>query len=298
MAKTILGYPIASAEQQRKTAIAIFGFVAVAAIASLGVIFFITHMEQNGREQGLATITDFTTMCRYRVRNISGRVSFYDHTGYVDCPTARRVAAENNSSLGQVEQATFAKIRFVTRDGVSQNASVILGGTETYSRGQQIEVLYRTNDPTDVTQSRSMPLGLGKQSIVGDQTQTSHTSQGEGRSANHNSWSDQVAGAPSTKSRSKRIAEPKSRASDTIADSTKVWVGLGLLFLVFVGALYVLRFIWRTAKRLAFGISTESNVNSIQGKGPCKHSNIDGYQAIPQDRIARVMAKPMPAGRQ
>ena len=100
-----------SPEQQRKTALAIFGVIGAIAIGGLSVLFLISHWEQSGRQQVLATVASFETKCRYVVRNLSKRTSYYDHTGYIECAEAQAVADANNNPLGSVQRRTMADVR-------------------------------------------------------------------------------------------------------------------------------------------------------------------------------------------
>ncbi len=203
MANTILGYEIASAEQQKKTALAILGFIGVIAIGGGIAAFTIAGFEQSGRQQALATVLSYDTKCRYVVRNLSKRVSYYDHTGYIGCAKAHRVARQNDNSLGSVQQRTVARIRFTTLDSQQVRTSVALYGDKPVSVGKQVEILYRTDNPNDATQFKNIAL-FGKKSIASQSTDNAAAGKSEVK--------------PSDKS-GFQLRATKSGADSTVEDS-------------------------------------------------------------------------------
>ena len=239
MAKTILGYEVASPEQQRKTALAILGFVGVAAIAGIGVLFLVSHWEQSGRQQAIAKIVSFETKCRYAVRNIGKRVSYYDHTGYIGCAQARAVANSNNNPLGSVQRRTLVVVEFNTDEDRRLRTSVAFHGDTRFSVGQQVEILYRTDNPRDAIEFNRVPL-FGKKSI----TPTSETT-----SAAQTEPVEKSAENPPPAN----AIGPMQRPSDSVSESTKLWIGLIAILVMVLTALWIVRFIYRMAKRLVFG---------------------------------------------
>ena len=240
MANTILGYEVASPEQQRKTALAILGFVGVMAIAGIGLLLLISHWEQSGRQQAIAKIVSFETKCRYVVRNIGKRVSYYDHTGYIGCSQARAVANANKHPLGSVQQRTLAVVDFKTAEGAQLRTNVALHGDARYSVGQQVEILYRTDNPRDVSEFKDIPL-FGKDSLApapeaAPSVTTAPTAEVE-----------QVAGETA------EATAQKPPASETVSESTKFWIGLVALVVMVLVALWFARLVYRMVKRLIFG---------------------------------------------
>ena len=118
MANTFLGYEIASPERQRKTALAIVGVVCAVALGGILTLFLVAQGRHSGREQAVATIAAFETKCRYVVRNLGRRVSYYDHTGLIDCDRAHEVARANDSVLGSVQRVTVAVVDFTAISGM------------------------------------------------------------------------------------------------------------------------------------------------------------------------------------
>ena len=166
MANTFLGYEVASPERQRKTALAIIGVVCAVAVGGMLALYFISRGQHSGREQVLATITAFETKCRYVVRNIGRRVTYYDHTGLIDCDRADDVAQANDSVLGSVRSVTVAVVDLIALDGSKVRSHVELSRKEPFSIGEQVEVLYRVDDPRDLREYVRLPLGFGKSSIA------------------------------------------------------------------------------------------------------------------------------------
>jgi hypothetical protein len=247
MTNTILGYEIASPEQQRKTAFAILGVVGAIVIGGLSVLFLISHWEQSGRQQVLATIASFETKCRYVVRNFSKRTSYYDHTGYIDCDKAQAVADANNNPLGSVQHRTMAAVEFSTVEGQPIHATVALYGDMHVSVGQKVEILYRTDDPSDAVEYNKIPI-FGNESIA----PTSETA----APAEHL----QSAEIPQDSETQFAQGKPERRASDSVSDSTKMWIGLGALLLMLLVGLWLIRCIYRLIKWLITGKQSSTTV--------------------------------------
>jgi hypothetical protein len=205
MANTLLGYEIASPERQRKTALAIIGVVCAVALGGILTLYFLSQGQHSGREQAVATITAFESKCRYVVRNISRRASYYDHTGLIDCDRAHEVAQANNSVLGSVQRVTVAVVDFTALDGSKVRSHIELSRKEPFSIGEQVEVLYRIDDPRDLREYVRLPLGFGKRSIAPQPE--NHVSSGKADIA----------------------APAKPRPSDSYSKSTLTWIGLATL---------------------------------------------------------------------
>jgi hypothetical protein len=225
MANTFLGYAVASPERQRKTALAIIGVVCALAVAGILALFFISRGQHSGRELALATIAAFETKCRYVVRNISRRVSYYDHTGLIDCDRAHEVAQANDSILGSVQRTTVAVVDFTALDGSKVRSHVELSRKEPFAIGEQVDVLYRIDDPRDLREHVRLPLGFGKRSIT----------------PQHDQVSSGVAD----------IAAPaKPRPSDAYSKSTLLWIGLATLVVGIVLAYWLIRGLYRVVRWL------------------------------------------------
>src|SRR6476660_3422981 len=166
MANTFLGYEIARPERQRKTALAIIGVVCALVVAGVLALYFISRGQHSGRELALATISAFDTKCRYVVRNISRRASYYDHTGLIDCDRAHEVARANDSVLGSVRSVTVAVVDFTALDGSKVHSHVELSRKEPFAIGEKVDVLYRIDDPHDLREHVQLPLGFGKKPIA------------------------------------------------------------------------------------------------------------------------------------
>ena len=166
MANTFLGDEIASPERQRKTGLAIVAVVCAVALGGILTLFFVSQRQHSGREQAVATIAAFETKCRYVVRNIGRRISYYDHTGLIDCDRAHEVAQANDSVLGSVQSVTVAIVDLTTLDRAKIRSHVELSRKEPFSIGEQVEVLYRIDDPRDLREYVRLPLGFGKRSIA------------------------------------------------------------------------------------------------------------------------------------
>lgn len=195
MAGKILGYEIASREQQKRTAMGILLFLGGAFVLGGFVLFYIASMEQRGRAQAMATVTAVDTKCRYVVRNISKRVSFYDHTGYIDCAEAENVARSNDNPLGRVEKSTIAAVVFTTAEGREITSQVELHRQSDAAVGSKVEVLYLETSPTNVTEFKDFALfgtdfvkpeqaapgaeaAMGKSATTGDGTTTGEPRKG------------------------------------------------------------------------------------------------------------------------
>jgi len=247
MANTILGYEVASPEQQRKTALAILGFVGVMAIAGIGILLLISHWEQSGRQQAIAKIVSFETKCRYVVRNIGKRVSYYDHTGYIGCSQARAVANANNHPLGRVQQRTLAVVDFKTTEGAQLRTNVALHGDARYSVGQQVEILYRTENPRDVSEFKDIPL-FGKDSLApAPEAAAPAPEAAPSVTIAPTAEVEQVAGETT------EATAQKPPASETVSESTKFWIGLVAFVVMVLVALWFARLVYRMVKRLIFG---------------------------------------------
>ena len=226
MANTFLGYAVASPERQRKTALAIIGVVCALAVAGMLALFFISRGQHSGRELALATITAFETKCRYVVRNISRRVSYYDHTGLIDCDRAHEVAQANDSVLGSVRRTTVAVVDFTALDGSKIRSHVELSRKEPFSIGEQVDVLYRIDDPRDLREHVQLPLGFGKRSIAPQPE--NHVSSG----------------------RADIAAPAKPRPSDAYSKSTLLWIGLATLVVGVLLAYWLIRGLYRAIRWL------------------------------------------------
>jgi hypothetical protein len=219
MAKKILGYEVASEEKQRKTALALILVTALIAGTFVFIFFMQSQVTFSGREAAMGTIVSFDTKCRYVVRNISKRVSYSDITGLVSCAEAQQVADENNNPLGSIRKITTAVVDFRTTEGKAVRSHLEYDGDA--SIGAQIEILYRTDDPSDLKPYADVPL-FGKESI--------------------NEPSPATAAAPA-----------KPRPSDSMSDGTLMAIGLVSLVVMVAIAFFVLRLLFRTLKWLLFG---------------------------------------------
>ena len=234
MTKTILGYEVASPEQQRKTALVILGVIGAMAIAGVVVLFLISHWEQSGRQQALATVVSFETKCRYVVRNISRRVSYYDHTGYIGCAEAQSVADANDNSLGSVQRLTTTAVEFLTPEGRQVRTSVALHGDVQISVGGQVEILYRTDNPTDAVEFNKIAL-FGKDSIA---------------PATTTAPAAETVQVPETIS---KPVTPERRPSNSFSKTTNFWIGLSALLLMALAAFWLVRRVFRAIKWLVAG---------------------------------------------
>ena len=219
MANTFLGYEVASPERQRKTALAVIGVVCLLAVAGMSALFFASREQQSGRELALATITGFETKCRYVVRNISRRATYYDHTGYIDCNRAHEVAAANNSVLGSVQRRTLAVVEFTALDGAKLSSHVELSRKEPVSVGEKVEILYRLDDPYDLREYVQLPLGFGKRSIARQPENELHSNSID--------------------------ATSKPRPSDAVSNSTRLWVGLATVVVGVLLACWLIKSLYR-----------------------------------------------------
>ena len=226
MANTFLGYEIASPERQRKTALAIVGVVCAVALGGILTLFFVAQGRHSGREQAVATIAAFETKCRYVVRNLGRRVSYYDHTGLIDCDRAHEVAQANNSVLGSVQSVTVTIVDLTTLNGSKVRSHVELSRREPFSIGEQVEVLYRIDDPRDLREYVRLPLGFGKRSIA-PQPET-HASSGKADVA----------------------APAKPRPSNSYSKSTLTWIGLATLVVAVLLAFWLIRGLYRVIRWL------------------------------------------------
>lgn len=275
MAGKILGIPIASRHQQWRTAKAIFGLIGGIIVLGAVVVGYIASMEQRGRVQAMATVTDFEVRCRYNVRNIGRRSSFYDHTGYIDCASAEQVARDNNFPLGRVERATFANITFKTEGGAEVRTHVELHKHHDIEVGSRVEILYRETTPTDVTEFKNFPL-FGKSSIAPyDETAVA---QAATRQAALTAASD-AAAAAKAQARAKRIA-------DRVARKETDPVGLAILIVLLVVGYFLVRRIWRFVRGL-FGSSQPSStaLSAQRGKAVAATSSPAGAARL--DRITQ-----------
>ena len=216
MANTFLGYEIASPERQRKTALAIIGVVCALVVGGMLALYFISR-GSTGREQALATITAFETKCRYVVRNISRRASYYDHTGLIDCDRAHEVARANDSVLGSVQRVTVDVVDFTALDGSKIHSAC---------RAQQKRALCDRREGrrslSDRRSTRSqgaceLPLGFGKKSIAPQPE--SHASSGKADIA----------------------APAKPRPSEAFSKSTLLWIGLATMVVGILLAYWLIR---------------------------------------------------------
>src|SRR5262245_23833360 len=222
MANTFLGYEVASPERQRKTALTIIGVLCALVLAGTIVLFVVSRQQQSGRELSMATIVGFETKCRYVVRNISRRASYYDHTGYIDCDRAHQVAKDNNSVLGSVQRTTLAVVDFIALDGSSIRSHVELSRSEPFFVGERVAILYRIEDPLDLREYVNLPFGVGKK-LTGPAHEVSS------------------AGTDDT-------VPPTSRPSDAYSKSTLAWVGLVTLVLGVLLAYWLIRGLYRVIK--------------------------------------------------
>ena len=226
MANTFLGYEIASPERQRKTALAIVGVVCALAVAGMLALFFISRGQHSGRELTVATIAAFETKCRYVVRNIGKRVSYYDHTGLIDCDRAHEVAQANDSILGSVRRTTVAVVDLTALDGSKVRSHIELSRKEPFSIGEQVEVLYRIDDPRDLREHVQLPLGFGKRSIA--PLPENHVPSG----------------------RVDAVTPAKPRPSDAYSKSTLLWIGLATLVVGVLLAYLLIRGLYRAIRWL------------------------------------------------
>ena len=241
MAGTIFGYEIASPEKQRKTALVILGFVVAIVIGGVGAMLFVSSAQHAGREQAIATITAFQSKCRYVVRNVSKRVSYYDHTGLIACDSAHRIARVNNNPLGSVRRETVAAIDFATKDGKRIRSHVTLSGPDKVRIGQQAEVLYSIENPGDVREFVEIPFGLGKQSIA----PVAGTEPGQVEAAAPDAGSERGQAEPA--------APARPRASEQVSESTRMWIGLIAIILMGLIAFWLIRKLVRLVKSLIVG---------------------------------------------
>ncbi len=241
MAGTIFGYEIASPEKQRNTALAILGFVVAIVIGGVAAMFFMSSAQHAGREQALATVNAFQTKCRYVVRNIGKRVSYYDHTGPIGCDRAEQIARVNNNPLGSVRRETVAVIDFTTKAGRRIRSQVTLSGPDEVRAGQQVEVLYLVDNPGDVREFVKMPFGIGKSSIAPD------AEAGAGRAEGT------APGAEAVPPRAEAAAPDRPRASEQVSESTRMWIGLIAVIVMALIAFWVMRKLYRLTKWLVFG---------------------------------------------
>ncbi|MDH3742876.1 MAG: hypothetical protein OER56_14895 [Hyphomicrobiales bacterium] len=246
MTNTILGYEVASPEQQRKTALAILGVIGAIAIGGLSILFLISHWEQSGRHQVLATIDSFETKCRYVVRNLSKRVSYYDHTGYIDCDEAQAVADANNNALGSVQRRTMAAVDFNTIEGEIVHTTVALHGDVPVSVGQQVEILYRTDDPSDAVEFNKIPI-FGRDSVA---PTTETVAPAEALQDAETAQSPKALPEPAT---------PQRRPSDSVSESTKMWIGLGGLLAMILVGLWLIRCAYRAVRWLIAGNQSDKS---------------------------------------
>jgi hypothetical protein len=226
MANTFLGYEIASPERQRKTALAIIGVVCAVALGGVLTLFVVSQGQHSGREQAVATIAAFETRCRYMVRNIGRRVSTYDHTGLIDCDRAHDVAQANDSVLGSVQSVTVAVVDLTALDGSKVRSHVELSRKEPFAIGEQVEVLYRVDDPRDLREYVRLPLGFGKTPIAPQPE--SHASSGKADIA----------------------APAKPPPSDSYSKSTLTWIGLATLVMGVLLAYWLIRGLYRAIRWL------------------------------------------------
>ena len=226
MANTFLGYEIASPERQRKTALAIIGLVCALVVGGVLALYFISRGQHAGREQALATITAFETKCRYVVRNISRRASYYDHTGLIDCDRAHEVARANDSVLGSVQRVTVAVVDFTALDGSKIRSHVELSRKEPFAIGEKVDVLYRIDDPRDLREHVQLPLGFGKKSLAPQPE--SHASSGKADIA----------------------APAKPRPSEAFSKSTLLWIGLATMVVGILLAYWLIRGLYRVIRWL------------------------------------------------
>lgn len=262
MADTVLGYEVASPEQMRRTAIMLLIGTVAAAIIGVFVLFIVSRWEAAGREQALATINSFDEKCRYVVRNIGRRASYYDHTGYVDCDSARQVAASNNNPLGSVQQKTHAKIAFKTKTGTEIASYVILSSKKPRAVGQVVEILYRVDNPHDVKEYVKLPF-FGKKSIA-----------------------KRDAGAHAA------VTPRKPRPSDKLSKSTKIWIGLTTLAVLMALAYWLITRTYRLVKWLIFGPSKATPAQQA-APAPAARLRSSGAKRKP---LSAGSAAPSPAG--
>lgn len=275
MAGRFLGIEILSREQRirnvKMAAVVLVGMLLLGAV----VVGYIASMEQRGRVQAMATVTDFEVLCRYNVRNLGRRTTFYDHTGYIDCATAEQVARDNNFPLGRVERATFANITFKTEGGADVQSHVELHRQRDIEIGSRVEILYRETTPSDVTEFKNFPL-FGKSSIAPyDETAAA---QAAARQAVQTAASDAAATAKA-EARAKRIAEKVARKE---IDP----VGLVILIVLLVIGYFLIRRTWRFMRGLLGNSQSATDARANQ------HSRATPAAASPAgaarlDRIAQ-----------
>lgn len=272
MTGKFLGIEIASREQQKRTAKAILGVIGGMLLLGAVVVGYIASMEQRGRVQAMATVTEFEVRCRYNVRNLGRRTTFYDHTGYIDCATAEQVARDNNFPLGRVERATFANISFKTEGGGDVQTHVELHHQRDIEIGSRVEILYRETTPTDVTEFKNFPL-FGKSSIAPyDETAAA---QAAARQAAQTSAKD-AAAAAKAEARAKRIAEKLARKE---IDP----VGLVILIVLLVIGYFVIRKLYRFARSL-FTAGASAPARTASRSAP-------DAGRVPSARVERIVSR-------
>lgn len=244
MTDTILGYKVASKEQQRRTTIIIAIVAPLAVIAAIVGFYGFTKWDQKGREVAVATVGAIDVTCRYVVQNISKRARLHDHTGYIDCKEARRVARDNEDTLiggltGSVQKRVMATVTYDTKGGQTFQSRVQLHGEDPFTPGQRVEVLYRVENPTDLEHFEENAFGFGKKSEL-----AAAELQG-------------VSTAPA--------AERKPRPSDSWSSSSKQWIGVGVVVFVLAIVFFILRFFYRLIRKLISGGKSSQAV--VPGRG-------------------------------
>ncbi len=232
MAKKILGYEVAPREQQLRVAKYLLLCVIAFPVLLVAGLAHISHVETRGREPAIAVITAFDTKCRYKVRNIGRRVTYYDHTGLIDCATAEAVARENNTPLGSVQPTTVADITFETKAGEKVKTRVELRRNVPQVAGELVEVLYDLDDPADVKEFGKYGI-FGKQSIMQKPEKTKTA----------------VASVPQIQAEPQSKSKPKD-AFAHLSRTTRVWVGLGVVIVGLLLVYFILSRLWRLARRL------------------------------------------------
>jgi hypothetical protein len=109
---------------------------------------------------------------------------------------------------------------------VKVRSHVELSRKEPFSIGEQVEVLYRVDDPRDLREYVRLPLGFGKTSIA-PQPET-HVSSGKADIA----------------------STAKPRPSDSYSKSTLTWIGLATLVVGILLAYWLIRGLYRVIRWL------------------------------------------------
>lgn len=237
MAGKFFGCEIASPEKQKRTAMGFLALIGGALVLGAVIVSYIATMEQRGRLQAMATVTDLEVRCRYVVSSIGKRAHLYDHTGYIDCAEAEEVARANNVAMGRVERSTLASVTFETAGGNTVQSQVVLYKQRDIEVGSKVEILYREASPADVAEFKSFPI-FGLASIAPHDPVAA--AQAAAREAALTAAANTAADAKA-EARRKRIA-------DKVAKKEIDPVGLVILIAMLVIGFFIIRRIWRLVR--------------------------------------------------